>query len=113
MTKSIRIDRALQSLTKLSIDAPERYSFLLYQAKFENLSELHLNCCPEEGSDNFRLQISQLRDLPKLKKLSLSFEVQSFACEAQFFENFIVPSTVENLDLTLIGFEWNEMSVTD
>ena len=105
--KPAKIDKALEYLTTLSIDDAERYSFLLSLAKFKNLSDLHLSYCPQEGSDDFR-QIAHLKDFPKLKKFTLSFEARSSACEVQFYENFTVPSTVEHLDLTLIDFKLNE-----
>jgi len=99
------IRNVLARLTHLSSDNSAWYSFLISSGKLSNLSVLKLKLkLSSEEMDWGLKDLLQFHNLPKLKKFALDFNVPSFPSERAFFENFTLPSSLEDLSLTLTGF---------
>jgi len=106
------IGKVLARLTHLSSDNSAWYSFLISSGKLTNLSALNLKL-PSKEVDCDSKDLLHFHHLPKLQKLTLDFLARSFPSEINFFENFTLPSSLEDLSLTLTGFTLSLINEND
>jgi len=98
----VKIDGALQLITKLHMSNAGSYPIVLSPGEFKHLAQINLSYDINEPWD-----LIDFKDFINLKKMNLNFTVSGLKHnEEKFCENFSLPPALESLGLVLPMFYW-------